>query len=148
MLCLGNQPLDGDFDAHKADFKLDRTIVRGSVVRIPKEYRQKRRLRELLASDAPARRQDLHDSCLKNECDLTDRSEEWIDYADFLSLLPTVRSQSYDGLLARSGVQEMADDGSVYYFRIDPCRNDRRRDRNEVYRMGSRRQERERCRQF
>lgn len=110
------------YDAHKADFKLDRTIVRGSVVRIPKEYRQKRRLRELLASDAPARRQDLHDSCLKNECDLTDRSEEWIDYADFLSLLPTVRSQSYDGLLARSGVQEMADDGSVYYFRIDAVR--------------------------
>lgn len=110
------------YDAHKTDFKLDRTIVRGRVVRIPKDYRRKRQLRDLFASDGRAQRQDLHDICLKNEFALTDRSEEWIDFADFLSLLPTVRSQNYDGLLTRGGVQEMADDASVYYFRIDEVR--------------------------
>lgn len=110
------------YNAHAADFKLDRTIVQGTVVRFPKEYRQQRRLRELLASNSGTQRQDLHDLCLKHEFGLNDYAAEWIDYDDFLSLLPTVRSQNYDALLAKPGVQEMTDNRSGYLFRIDAVR--------------------------
>ena len=110
------------YNAHAADFKLDRTIVRGIVVRVPKEYRRRVQLRELLGSKRPTQQQDLHDLCLKNDLGLTDRTAEWIDYDDFLSLLPTVRSQNYETLLAKEGVQEMSDNGSYYLFRIDAVR--------------------------
>lgn len=110
------------YNAHTADFKLDRTIVRGRVVRVPKEYRGQRRLRELLASDKAAQRQNLRDICLKHDFALNDHSDAWIDFSEFLSLLPTVRAQNYDALLTRSGVQEMSDNASTYYFRIDEVR--------------------------
>lgn len=110
------------YNAHTSDFKLDRTIVRGCVVRVPKEYRGQRRLRELLASGRPQQRQDLHDISLKHDFVLSDHTNAWIDFSEFLSLLPTVRSQNYDALLTRSGVQEMKDNASTYYFRIDEVR--------------------------
>lgn len=110
------------YEAHQADFKLDRTLVKGQVVRLPKNYRQTRRLKELMASPKESSQQDFHDLCLKNEFALSDYRDAWIDYADFLTALPTLRSQSYDELLAKTGVQEMSDATSLYWFRIDAVR--------------------------
>ena len=107
---------------HLSDFKLDRTIVKGRVVRVPKSYRQTRRLKELLTAKSEARQQDLHDICLKHEFELNDYADSWLDYTEFLSLLPTVRAQSYTSLLAKQGVQEMNDQNYYYYFVIDAVR--------------------------
>lgn len=107
---------------HSTDFRLDRTIVKGRVVRLPKDYRQKRRLKELLVAKSEARMQDLRDICLKNELEMNDYANQWVDYTEFLSLLPTVRSQSYASLLTKQGVQEMADQNSFYYFVIEAVR--------------------------
>ncbi len=110
------------YDAHQSDFKLDHTLVKGEIVRLPKSYRQTRRLKELMASPKEASQQDFHDLCLKNNFEWSDHRETWIDYADFLSQLPTVRSQSYDELLTKSGIQEMSDATSLYWFRISEVR--------------------------
>lgn len=110
------------YTEHASDFKLDRTIVKGRVVRVPKGYRQTRRLKELLVAKSEARMQDFRDICLKNEFEMNDYADSWIDYADFLSLLPTVRSQSYTSLLTKQGVQEMVDQHYHYYFFIDAVR--------------------------
>ena len=69
------------YNAHKGDFKLDRTIVKGRIV--------------------------------------NDFREQWIDFPEFLSYLPTLRSQSYDSVLASTAVQEMRDSHSRYYFQIE-----------------------------
>lgn len=110
------------YEAHQADFKLDRTLVKGRIVRLPKSYRQPRRLKELMASTKESAQQDFHDLCLKNEFELSDHREGWIDYADFLTTLPTLRSKSYDELLTKSGIQEMTDATSLYWFQIDAVR--------------------------
>ena len=110
------------YKEHIADFRLDRTIVKGMVVRLPKSYRQTRRLRELMGSNKEAQKGDFRDLCLKNDFELNDFSDTWVDYSDFLSLLPTVRSQSYNDLLTKKGVQEMSDGSSYYYFVIDAAR--------------------------
>lgn len=110
------------YEAHQADFKLDRTLVKGRIVRLPKSYRQTRRLKELMASKKESSQQDFHDLCLKNEFELNDYREGWIDYADFLTKLPTLRSKSYDELLTKSGIQEMNDASSLYWFQIDEVR--------------------------
>ena len=86
------------YNAHKADFKLDRTIVKGRIVRFGEGYRQAAKLKTLMGADF---------------------RDQWIDFPEFLSYLPTLRSQSYDSVLATAAVQEMRDSHAHYYFQID-----------------------------
>ena len=86
------------YNAHKADFRLDRTIVKGRIVQ---------------------QQQDFSDICEKNNFTVNDFRDQWIDFPEFLSYLPTLRSQNYDPVLASSAVQEMRDSHSRYYFQID-----------------------------
>ena len=116
------EELEAYYNSHKGDFRLDRTIVKGCVVRVPKSYRQRARLKELMAAKSEARQQDFRDICLKQEFLLGDYATEWVDWIDFLSQLPVVRSANYDPLLQKSGVQEMSDRDAYYYFRIDEVR--------------------------
>lgn len=107
------------YNAHKGDFKLDRTIVKGRIVRFDASYRQAARLKTLMASKSPAFQQDFSDICEKNNFAVNDFREQWIDFPEFLSYLPTLRSQSYDSVLASTAVQEMRDSHSRYYFQIE-----------------------------
>ena len=107
------------YNAHKGDFKLDRTIVKGRIVRFDASYRQAARLKTLMASKTPAYQQDFSDICEKNNFAVNDFREQWIDFPEFLSYLPTLRSQSYDSVLASTAVQEMRDSHSRYYFQIE-----------------------------
>ena len=107
------------YNAHKGDFKLDRTIVKGRIVRFDASYRQAARLKTLMASKTPAYQQDFSDICEKNNFTVNDFREQWIDFPEFLSYLPTLRSQSYDPVLASTAVQEMRDSHSRYYFQIE-----------------------------
>ena len=50
---------------------------------------------------------------------MDDFRDQWIDFPEFLSYLPTLRSQSYDSVLATNAVQEMRDSHARYYFQID-----------------------------
>ena len=107
------------YNAHKADFKLDRTIVKGRIVRFGAGYRQAAKLKTLMASKSEARQQDFRDICEKNDFSVSDFREQWVDFPEFLSYLPTLRSQNYDSVLASTAVQEMRDSYSRYYFQID-----------------------------
>lgn len=116
------EELEAYYNSHKSDFKLDHPIVKGCVVRVPKGYRQRARLKELMASKQPSRQQDFRDICLKQEFRLDDYTTAWVDWSDFLNQLPTMRSESYDALLSKTGIQEMSDRENYYYFRIDEVR--------------------------
>lgn len=107
------------YNAHKGDFKLDRTIVKGRIVRFDAYYRQAAKLKQLMASESAAQQQDFSDICVKNNFTVNDFRGQWIDFPEFLSYLPTLRSQSYDSVLASTAVQEMRDSHSRYYFQID-----------------------------
>ena len=110
------------YNAHKGDFRLDRTLVRGRIVRFPTGYRQAQKLRSLMSSSGPAQQQDFRDICAKNEFEVTDFKGDWVDYQEFLSHLPTLRTQNYDALLSSNGVQEMRDNRSRYYFQLEGVR--------------------------
>lgn len=107
------------YKAHQADFRLDRTIVKGQIVRFGEGYRQSKKLLELMASPSPERQQDFRDMCTKNDFQLTDFTGWWVDFQEFLSYLPTLRSQNYDEALDSRGVQQMRDNQARYYYRID-----------------------------
>lgn len=107
------------YNAHKGDFRLERPLVRGLIVRFGEGYRQAAKLRTLMASDKAADRRDFRDICAKNDFTVSDFREGWVDFSEFLSYLPALQSQSYDPVLASSAVQQMRDSESHYYFRID-----------------------------
>ena len=106
------------YASHKADFRLDRPVVKGHIVRFKEGYRQARKLKELMASEKEADRQDFSDLCAKNGFTVSDFRSRWVDFPEFLSYLPVRQSQSYDAALASREVQEMRDSQSHYYFRI------------------------------
>ena len=107
------------YNTHKADFKLDHTIVKGRIVRFDEGYRQAAKLKTLMGSKSEMQQQDFRDICVKNNFAVDDFRDQWIDFPEFLSYLPTLRSQSYDSVLATTAVQEMRDSQARYYFQID-----------------------------
>lgn len=66
----------------------------------------------------------FRDICAKNDFTVTDFSDQWVDFPEFLSFLPTLRSQNYVPVLASTAVQEMRDSHSHYYFQIDAVRRE------------------------
>lgn len=107
------------YNAHKADFRLDKTVVKGRILRFPERYRQAGKLETLMGARGEAQQKNFRDICEKNNFVVTDFSEQWVDFSEFLSFLPTLQSQNYDSVLASSAVQEMRDSQSHYYFQID-----------------------------
>lgn len=103
---------------HLSDFKVNQTLVKGRIVRFNAANRQASRLRKLMTANTPSQQQDFVDICTKNQFELTDFTSKWVPYSEFLSYLPTLRSQNYDALLSSSSVQEMKDSRSGYYFQI------------------------------
>lgn len=112
------------YNAHKGDFRLDRPIVRGRIVRLGLHYRQASKLKALMGSKTAVQQQDFRDLCAKNDFTVNDFSEQWVDFPEFLSYLPTLRNQNYDALLATTSVQEMRDSHAQYYFQIDAVRRE------------------------
>jgi hypothetical protein len=108
------------YNTHKADFTLDRTLVKGRIVRLDDEYRQRTKLKEQMkrASNSQSADKTFTDMCEKNNFPIFDHRTEWINLTDFLAYLPIVRQQDYSELLNTLGVQEMKDNTSRYYFEL------------------------------
>lgn len=108
------------YNTHKSDFTLDRTLVKGRIVRLDDDYRQRTKLKEQMkrASSSPSADKAFTDMCEKNNFPIFDHRTEWINLTDFLAYLPIVRQQDYSDLLNTLGVQEMMDNKSRYYFEL------------------------------
>lgn len=122
MADIADADIEAYYNNHKDDFRLDRAIVKGQVLAVDKKYRQRDRLLEMMKSPKRETQQDFKDICTKNGFMLKE-FDEWVDFADFLAHLPTLRSRSYDSMLSESGVHSMEADGVMYYYRITAVRN-------------------------
>lgn len=109
------------YDNHKSEFILNRNIVKGRVVAFRIGFRQESRLRELFASWTPASAAEVQVLASKNGFALKEVTA-WMEWPEFLALLPTMRNASYDNFLTRGGVQEMREDGMKYLFVVDSKR--------------------------
>ena len=107
------------YNKHKSDFKIGRTVVKGRIVKFENRYRQAKTLYKLMSSKNQVQQQEFRDTCLKNELLVSDFSESWIDFSEFLRLLPTLRSESYNSALASREVQKMEDREYSYYFQVE-----------------------------
>lgn len=110
------------YNAHLSDFKSDRTLVKGRILRLPDGERQTKKLLALMRAPGPESRKDLEDICTKQNFRFEEFGTEWIDWDEFLSRLPVLRDQDYSPLLASSDIQQMRDNHSNYYFQLTSVR--------------------------
>ncbi len=106
------------YNTHKADFILDRTLVKGRVLRFDASYRQSKALMKQMrdAATSQSAAKTLSEICEKNGFELVDKRSEWVGFNDFLTYLPTAQSQDNEHLLDKTGIQQMDVGGKRYYF--------------------------------
>ena len=111
------QDIAAYYNAHKAEFRLDRPLVKGRIVRFPDHYRRSSKLRELLGARSSDRLQDLSDICAKNDLELKEFTE-WTAWSDFTANLPLRRGTASERLIKPGEVQQLRDNESQYYFLV------------------------------
>lgn len=105
------------FESHRKEFVMDRTIVKGRIVRLSDKYRQSVKLFNLMGSKSAEKQQDFLDLCKKNNFELH-TFDSWVDFSEFLSYLPVRRDKNYDYILSGDEIRQMADADSKYFIEI------------------------------
>lgn len=112
------QQIASYYRSNAAAFRLDHHKVRGVVVRVPRTFRNTNTLVTALRAVDRNGISEVGAIAEKHNLLLSDMSGEWVSYSDFLSYLPTERSNSYESLLSRSGVQQLSSNDAHFYFII------------------------------
>lgn len=105
------------YRANSAQFKLNHHIVKGIIIKVPKNFKNTKSLTTAL--DAARKTKDVSEVMAlaeKLSLDVTDKSAKWESYNDFLGYLPTVRTKNYDYLLSKTTAQNMSSDDAIFYF--------------------------------
>ncbi len=113
---LTDNELSEYYAANRGDFALDRTLVKGAIVRLPANHPRRSQVRGLMGAGGE-RYQDFLELSLKNNFDVHDVTE-WMDFNEFLRMLPTNNRHDYEDMLTRTGVQEMRDGDDLYLILV------------------------------
>lgn len=112
-----DEEIEAYYNSHRGDFRLTKSIVKGSIVAVGENYRRREQLLRLMRSPKAEEQKDFEELCRKNNMRLT-TFDEWVDFSEFLSNLPVLRSKNYDGYLSKRDVQQILYDRTYYCFRI------------------------------
>lgn len=104
------------YNERRSDFLLDRPIVKGRIVKLPADYRQKAKLKELMPGYGD-KYQDFHDMAVKNGFAVSEFTS-WTDLQEFGIELPVNVRADYDGLLDADKVTEIKEGNDLYYVYI------------------------------
>lgn len=104
------------YNSHRGDFILDRTLVKGVIVKLPANHPRMRQVRGLMTAEGEGY-QDFLDLSRKNNFTVNEIAD-WMDFSEFLRMLPTNNLHDYDDMLTAGGVQEMRDGNDLYLVSI------------------------------
>ncbi len=100
-------------------FKLNVILVKGRILTFSKDYKETRALRKEMATLASKRGGDFRSICEKRGLELMEATISWVEYSDFLSLLPIVRrGENLEYLAKKDAIQQLEDEDNIYYFQI------------------------------
>lgn len=105
------------YKANKSQFKLSYDVVKGVIVKVPKDFKNIKTLTTALSEARSSGNMiELMALAEKLSLSVTDLTAKWGTYGDFLGYLPTIRTRSYDNLLSSKEPQSMSSDDAVFYF--------------------------------
>ncbi len=99
------------------NFRLNRDIARGEIMRLPADDKQRKKLVELMKSSSESKRKDLISICEKNGYEFVEFNT-WVIASEILDYLPLTRTQEASKVLSKSGVNHIGDDDYDYYYQI------------------------------
>lgn len=112
-----DQQVSAYYKNNKSQFMLGHNVVKGVIVKVPKNFKNVTTLNKALAE---ARKSgsvmELMALAEKLSLDVVDLTAQWNPYNDFLGYLPTVRTRNYDHLLSTTSAQNMPSDDATFYF--------------------------------
>lgn len=112
------------YKTHSENFKLDRNIVKGRILRLPLSYDGISKLKSMMSSQSKDSKLNLISMSEKNESfELYDLSSEWLYYDEFIEMLPIVRDNKAKTYMTRQGVQSLQDGDWCYLFEITAYRS-------------------------
>lgn len=109
--------IEAYYAQNKSAFRLTAPVVKGFVVPVPEQARGRERMVAMMRSPKREAQSDFEQICLKNNYCLV-KFEEWVDYNEFLSHLPLLRSARHDNLLSNRSLQQIHHNRTYYYFKI------------------------------
>ena len=105
------------YRAHISEFTLNHHKVKGVVVKVPQSFRNTKTLTTALVEARKSQSvAEVMALVEKLNLDVTDMTDKWYTFSDFLGCLPTVRTNSYDHLLSNTSAQVMHSDGVTFHF--------------------------------
>ncbi len=124
QLTIHDEQIKSYYNQHNDNFRLDRHIVKGRILRMPLKYGGESKLKSMMSSNSKDSRLNLISMSEKStEYELEELTETWIDYDEFLSKLPIVRDSKSKVYMTRQGVQTLKDDDWSYLFEITAYRS-------------------------
>ena len=114
---ISDADIEGYYNSHKSEFKLSSPVVKGYIVNFPEKYRRKDWLLAIMSSKKSDALKDFEQVCLKNNFRLV-KHEDWVDYSEYLSSLPLLRTAKHEDLLSKRDVQQILYNHTYYCFRI------------------------------
>lgn len=105
------------YKSHAGQFKLERDIVKGYIIKIPRDYKNASELIKKMTSWKKRDSLDVVSLIEKNDFERVSFESDWVDYGQFLDCLPVARGASIVGVyIARKGIQELKDSEFHYLF--------------------------------
>ena len=112
-----DEQIDDYYNQHKGDFVLDKAIVKARVVKVPDNYRQFAKLKELMNSSRSEDYQNVLDICTKNGFEMTEFNS-WSDFSELQLMLPVDKDKKYDNMLTENKVFEFPVKDYIYLAKI------------------------------
>ncbi len=123
-LSISDEQIRDYYNANNDNFRLDRPIVKGRILRLPLSYGGTAKLKSLMGKNSKDSRLDLISISEKSsECELEELTDVWIDYDEFLGKLPIVRDSKSRQYMTRKGVQTLQDSEWSYLFEVTAYRS-------------------------
>lgn len=113
------EEITGYYNDHKADFTLDRTIVKGRIAKLHGNLRQRNKVKELINTTGD-KYKDFMELSRKNKIEVKE-FDQWTNWSDFVANLPSVAGANEKDLLS-GGVKELKDGDDMYYIYVSDVR--------------------------
>jgi hypothetical protein len=107
------------YQEHQQRFKLDRDIVRGKFIILPKRASQPRPIKNWMVAEKPSDQVALEEYCKEFAKDYSLDTSCWLDWNQMIGSTVLANMPDHARLLKQNSFTEMQDENYKYYLKVD-----------------------------